>query len=967
MMNIEVEGRRCKEFGVYAFRSVFFYFATNMRAQRKSAAKKTIRPHLASFDSLLTTAGIPPERFFKTLRKDLAGTADPLRAVNNLHRFLSAGFTTAILNDFQRYPVLQRITLELFSQSQYLADILVRDPELFRWLTATPVLRRTKESMEFRKEALAAMESFSRTDRKLDALRRFRRREILRIGARDVLKEAGVETITRELSALADAVVGAVLELGWQELRLQTGADFANTLTVIGLGKLGGEELNFSSDIDLLFIFESDGEFHAAHQRIRTFHEFYNRLAEFVVRRLTEFSGEGSLYRVDMRLRPEGRSGPLAISIPASLRYYEMRGETWERQMLVKARPVAGSSDTARRWLEALKPFVYPRTFLRNPLEELSDMKTRIEERTDSANVKLGEGGIRDIEFVVQGLQLLKGGEDESLRQRNTLEALQALATAGVLHSKDATSLAKAYRFLRLVEHRLQLLHGMQTHMLPQTEAEKEFLARRLGFPSGRSFLKSLTSHRKNVRAIFEAIIRPRRKMKRRTARQFARAAQFFEKQKAEDYIKLILQMFPGSQAAERRDELVRVVAETRAPDWSLESLALISQATPLRRAFTQAWTNKELLALLARVGARSRATAALLAREPLFFETLVGSPEEVFATAWSWQFLRAYDPEKFRSYNEHKLLIRFIMGQEDIVETMSRISLLAEDLLRETAEATERFHEGVLLAMGKLGGREITAGSDLDLVFLYDSRITEPSDAEKIVKTFLGHARSRMRREMDFRLRPEGHNAPLAVDVNYYREYLRTRASLWERQSLLKARMLFGNPLLGREIRSMIDDALFGAPLPSGWVEEMRSMRERIESERSSPHSAGNLKTGKGGLMDLEFAVQLLQLRFGKSHPAIRSESTHGAVEAMERIGLIPSSQASIVKEHLVVLRTLETIIRLNADSRDFVLPGDKIRMQALAAALGLGTPAALLKTVKTIQAQNRAFFEGILKFCVA
>ncbi|MEP0823033.1 MAG: hypothetical protein HRF44_09290 [Ignavibacterium sp.] len=936
-----------------------------MRAQRKSAAKKTVRPHLASFDTLVMTAGIPPDGFFKTLRKDLARTADPLRAVNNLHRFLSAGFTTSILYDFQRHPVLQHIALELFSQSQYLADILVRDPELFRWLTATPALKQTKEPGEYRKEALAALEPFSRTDRKLDALRRFHRREILRIGARDVLKEAGVETVTRELSGLADAVVGAVLDLGWQELTKQTGAAFTNTLAVIGLGKLGGEELNFSSDIDLLFVFENDGDFDAPHQRIRTFHEFYNRLAEFVVRRLTEFTGEGSLYRVDMRLRPEGRSGSLAISIPASLQYYETRGETWERQMLVKARPVAGSPDTARRWLEALRPFVYPRTFLRSPLEELSDMKTRIEARTDIANVKLGEGGIRDIEFVVQGLQLLKAGEDESLRERNTLEALQALATANVLQSKDATTLADAYRFLRLVEHRLQLLHGMQTHVLPQTEAEKEFLARRLGFPSARSFLKSLTSHRKNVRAIFEAIIRPRRKTVGGIARRHGRIVRFLEKETAEDRITLIVRMFPGSQATERRRELVRVLAETRAPDWALESLALLSQAAPLRRAFTQAWSNKELLTLLARVGARSRATAGLLAREPLFFETLVGSPEEVFASQWSWQFLRPYDAEKFCSYNEHKLFIRFIMDQADIAETMSRISLLAEDLLHETADAIEGFSEGVLLAMGKLGGREITAGSDLDLVFLYDSRTIEPPAAEKIVKAFLGHARSRKIREIDFRLRPEGHNAPLAVDVRYYREYLRTRASLWERQSLLKARILFGNPLVGREIRSIIDDALFGMRLSSGWVEEMRSMRARIESERSSSHPLGDLKTGKGGLMDLEFGVQLLQLRFGKGHPSICAQNTQEALKAMEGIGLIAPSEVSVMKDHLFLLRTLETIIRLNADSNDFVLPGDEIRMQALAAALGLGTPTVLLKKVKAIQRQNRAFFDRILRIC--
>ncbi|MBI4418950.1 MAG: hypothetical protein HY563_09235, partial [Ignavibacteriales bacterium] len=349
-----------------------------MAAQRRSASRVAITPRLASFETLVINAGIPPGRFFKTLRRDLGGTADPLRAANNFHRFLSAGFSSSILRDFQQHAVLQRTALDVFAQSQYLADILVRDPELFRWLTTTPALKSEKTREAFLNEALAAISLFSRPDRKLDAVKRFHRREILRIGARDILKEADVVTVTRELSGLAASIVEAVLEIGWRDLCARTGAAFGNALAVIGLGKLGGEELNFSSDIDLLFVYEEDGEFEAPQERIRTFHEFYNRLAEFVVRKLTEVAGEGSLYRVDMRLRPEGRSGPLAISQAASLHYYETRGETWERQMLVKARPIAGNRRTAAQWLDAIRPFVYPRTFLRSPLEELGDMKTRI-------------------------------------------------------------------------------------------------------------------------------------------------------------------------------------------------------------------------------------------------------------------------------------------------------------------------------------------------------------------------------------------------------------------------------------------------------------------------------------------------------------------------------------------------------------------------------------------------------------
>ena len=265
--------------------------------------------HLERFETLVVNAGVNPDEFLRRLKKDLASTPDPLRASNNLHRFLSTGFASSIIQDLGRHPVLRQIALEVFAQSQYLADILVRDPELFRWLTTTTALQTAKSRSELLAEALGAVQLFSRMEKKLDALRRFHRRETLRVGAREILKEADVTTIVGELSALADAVVEAVLQIGRQDLATRTGATFRNTLCVIGLGKLGGEELNFSSDIDLLFVYDSDGEFEAPQERIRTFHEYYNRLAEFIVRKLTEFGGEGHLYRVDMRLRPEGNAG----------------------------------------------------------------------------------------------------------------------------------------------------------------------------------------------------------------------------------------------------------------------------------------------------------------------------------------------------------------------------------------------------------------------------------------------------------------------------------------------------------------------------------------------------------------------------------------------------------------------------------------------------------------------------------
>lgn len=934
-----------------------------MTGQRPSSTNRHAAPHLASFDALLIDAGIQPKQFFRILKKDLAGTPDPLRAVNNLHRFLSAGFATSILRDFLRHPVLQTIALEIFAQSQYLADILVRDPELFRWLTATAVLKSEKSRETFRDEARAAVEPFSRADRKLDALKRFHRREILRIGCRDVLQEADVVVVTRELSGLADSIIGAVLEIGWHDLQARTGVSFENTLSVIGLGKLGGGELNFSSDIDLLFLYEADGEFEGGYERIRTFHEFYNRLAEFVVRKLTEFTDEGSLYRVDMRLRPEGRSGPLALSIPASIGYYEARGETWERQMLVKARLSAGNARTADRWLEAIRPFVYPRTFLRNPLEELSDMKARIEARIDSeGNVKLGEGGIRDVEFIAQGLQLLNGGVDERLRERNSLLALAELGRARKLRKPDVTALSEAYKFLRTVEHRLQLLHGTQTHMLPEDESETALLARRLGFRSSRAFTRVLRSHRRAVRAVFQAVLRPRVRRRPTTGGGRDTAPKFIDPPTGKKHVQTILDALQGS--GEERRDVHAILAGTRAPDWCAESLAIIAESPHVRRAFAQAWKNRELAELLATVGTKSRATIALMVREPVLFETLVGLPEEWFSEEWGWRFLREHDLQRFHAFNEQKTVVRFLAGSLALPDMVRKLSDLADELLLAAAGATPGFPDGALMALGKLGGREITVRSDLDLVYVYDIRRQKPAEAEQIVKDFTAFCRAHGVHETDFQLRPEGKNAPMAVDIDYYRTYLRERAALWERQAHVKARIVFGAPDLAATLHELHMEFLFERPLAGGWKSEIRAMKERVEAERSPGGLSGrNFKTAAGGLMDLEFAVQALQLEHGREVPDLRARGTLDALRSCMEMGILGRREGEAAVRNLLTLRSLETFIKLNSERVDLVLPEDPRRLQALASAMGLSTSTALVRLLERTASSNRAFFDKILQ----
>ncbi|MEX2117666.1 MAG: hypothetical protein WEB37_12340 [Bacteroidota bacterium] len=903
----------------------------------------------------------------KTLKADLARTPDPLRAANNLHRFLSTGFPSAVLHDFQRHPVLQQVALELFAQSQYLADILVRDPELFHWLTASPALKVSRARSEFLQEALSSVQLFSRQERKLDALKRFHRREMLRIGARDVLKEADVVTVTGELSDLADAIVETVVQIGMQDLSARTGAQFRNTLVVIGLGKLGGREINFSSDIDLLFLYDQDGEFDAPQERIRTFHEFYNRLAEFVIRRLAEHTNEGFLYRVDMRLRPEGSAGSLALSRAASLQYYETRGQTWERQMLVKARPSAGALEIGWSWLEDLRPFIYKKTHLQSPLEELSAMKALIEAKVDTRhNLKLGEGGIRDVEFIVQGLQLLNGGENERLRESNTLKSLEVLEGNRKLPKSHARSLAQAYRFLRTAEHRLQLLHGGQTHSIPAVLAEKELLARRLGFASAPAFAKITDKHRRAVRKIFDELFRKSGKGKKKEGMESKRRAfRFLDPERASMNLEALFSAVPALIEPAQRRMINQLLRETGAPDWALGSLAVIANAGPIRRAFAHMWSNENLTRLVVRLAARSRAHADFLAREPLFFETLISQPDEIFRVGPSWEFLKEHDVTRYEEYNDFKTLIPFLAGELPCVTAFEKLSGLAESLLIEIGSKHRFFDRVCLLALGKLGGREITIGSDLDLILLYNREKISASDAEETAQSIHRIYEESHLREIDFRLRPEGKNSPLAVEIGYYKEYLKDRASLWERQSLVKARILWGDGETAAEVRTIIEDTVYRAQLRNGWINELREMRDRVANERSRNKESTNLKTGHGGLVDLEFSLQALQLHFGRKDQTIRSQNSFKVLKELKSAGFVGRPLLRVLERNLVFLRTLETFIRLNSDSIAFALPADPIRMQALAAAMGKPSDHSLKKQLAILTRQNREMFHSVLELC--
>lgn len=465
-------------------------------------------------------AGYLPE-----LLRCLSLSADPDQGLRFLERFVRASLgPRQLIADLGERPLAMELVARAFGASPFMAEILIRHPAWYHWITDPSVVSHPRDREEIAADLDRSLAPLASVERRLDGMRIAHRRGILHIGVRDLLRLATVEETLQALSALADVLIQKAYELAEETVRhehalppVAPGSGTTGTgFTVLALGKLGGEELNFSSDVDLVYLYETDRGRMDRERRSPARTPFYLSLARRLTAYLGESTGEGSMYRVDLRLRPEGRAGAVAHSLRSIEDYYRLRGRTWERLALVRARPVAGDLALGARFLERVRPFIYGRPFEADARDEVR----RLKEETDrevarrgetSRNVKLGAGGIREIEFLTQAFQLRFGARRPRLRDRHTLSALGALADAGLVPRRDHDTLRRAYLFLRDVENKLQMVADAQVHSLPASQDEVRTCALRLGYRdlpgigAGEGLLRDHRTHTEAVHRIFTA------------------------------------------------------------------------------------------------------------------------------------------------------------------------------------------------------------------------------------------------------------------------------------------------------------------------------------------------------------------------------------------------------------------------------------------------------------------------------
>ncbi len=953
-------------------------------------------------------------------------TPSPDMALNGFERLAAV-----VDHDHLQSVIENRRRLNQFmvicGSSPFLTNLIFKEPLFFSRLFADYELEQSRT----RNELLSALRRNTPDGTDLTglmkALRCFKRFEILRIAARDLNGLAPLEEVTRELSDLASATLQVAYETCHRLLVQEYGLPLKQTpdgprtalMTILGMGKFGGRELNFSSDIDIIYFYETDtGETsgvddgRGVRKGIISLHAFFNKLAEQVTKAMNQVTEDGFVFRVDVGLRPEGKSGDMAVSLRSAEIYYESWGQSWERTAMLKARPVAGSRELGEQLLQTLTPFVYRKYLDYTLIEDMKLMKQKIDasltrNREGETNLKLGRGGIREIEFFIQALQLVYAGKSARLRERNSLLALNLLAEAKLISDSDQQQLSDAYRFLRTVEHRIQVVQERQTHSLPSKEDELLALSRRCGFLRDNGLLRfreTLELHRRRVAAIYGSLfhnrdeqqqVRPEilflldTKAEPDLVKDMLAERRLEDVDRAYENLAMLRSGPTRSNVTERKrrihaqiaPHLLQALLESPDPDMALSHaerfLSVISGRTSCYALLAE---NRETSRLLASLFGTSAFLSKILISHPELLESMVAhtyasmaKPREVMDEELSGLLLQAEDFEErldvLRRYRNEEFLriglndIHGHLGQGAIA---AQLSCLAEVCLEEayrlaTAELS-RFgspcyqSEGqshhadlAIIAMGKLGGGELNYHSDLDIIFIYDHQGMTDGDkqisnheyfaklAQKLISILSTQTREGYVYKLDTRLRPSGNAGPLVTSLGSFLSYHRTEAQIWERQALAKARVVLGESTLRSSIDAVIRQSVYGVSLEDEGRQEIHRLRMRMENEIAR-ETAGNynIKTGRGGMVDVEFITQYLQLRYGVHYPELRVQNTVLALKEFLMLGLITPGDAEALTSGYKFLRKLENRLRLLHDHSINDLGGDQRYLDKLARRLG-------------------------------
>jgi [glutamine synthetase] adenylyltransferase / [glutamine synthetase]-adenylyl-L-tyrosine phosphorylase len=932
-----------------------------------------------------------------------------------------------------REPALLSDSLALAAWSPLLATTLEQNPDYISWLLRerADVRVRTCEQL---KESLARFALTHSTLTPQILFARFRRRELLRIYLHDIRRAHTLVETTEELSNLADAILDYALSLARQDLDNRYGAPLRDErgriataeFCVVALGKLGSGELNYASDIDLLFIYSDDGTTAGrSDQGQLSNREYFIKLSETISKLVGHPAGEGAAYRVDLRLRPHGRDGALACSLEEAVKYYRMSAQAWERQALIRSRAAAGSISLFSRFAEAVESQIYrSEVSVKDALASVRLAKQKIDRsvaaRNAGFNVKLQRGGIREIEFIAQALQLAHGARDEWLRVAHTLISLGRLADRDLISQPEQSELSDAYMFLRTLEHRLQMEQGLQTHTVPQTEPQRSLVARRMGFSAATSlqdFESALMLHTTNVRDTYDRVF----------GSDDSTPVELTRKSSAAD---IGVEAFPDARDEFRLMNAAAKGLSSRISPADSEAIEVdaASLARQMREAARSSQNPERAAMLTTRVAAslekfegplefsveNLRGLVRICGASDFFGEMVASNPSLIRALElrrrrrdYRAQLRASIDAEQNFSAELSalrrewsRLLIE--IGAEDSAGNLS--VAVSNELQTELAvasvnvayliarrEIVRRYGKLAhgprlsVLALGRLASGGVDYGSDLDLVLVYDSLVSSPvaaltqDEAYARICELMITALSSVTREgylyrVDLRLRPNGKNGPLVISSEGFLDYIRQRSAIWEWLAHVKLRAVAGDLELGKMIETHARHAIHEKARAADTQElkqETRRVRERLESEKGSTKKNGpaasratggdiDIKYSAGSMLDVYFATRYLQLRDDLGDEG-ENRSTLTTLRRLEANGSLETRDYEALSQGYELLRAVDHQLRLIV-GKVAVLPSTDYHVfQEIAQRLEFPSPAVLGETLRDRMRAIRSAYDRI------
>ena len=953
--------------------------------QRLLEAVEFRNPSRAREDIARLGGGIP-ERILARIQSLLASVPDPDEALHFLERLRLD--CPAAFNRISSSPAALRCLITTFSYSRFLSEAVLQRPEWLLQAADPSDLHRMLSAEEFAERLLQFRATGGPALPAPVILARFRRRQSLRILLRDVLGLAALADITGELSNLADAI----LDFAYRQIREQLAARHGEPLfegpdgqrracgfAVIALGKLGGQELNYSSDVDLMFVYSANGE--TAGPDVITNKEFFKKVANQYTEMLSTYTADGSCYRVDLRLRPDGRLGEVCISLDGAKRYYQERARDWEKQMLIKARACAGDLALGRDLLEFVEPLIYSSTLDFRAVEAVSEARERISEKLAAKrphaglDIKLAPGGIRDIEFLVQCLQRLHGGRELWVRHGGTLFALSRVHDKNLLSASEYGRLASAYEFLRHIEHRLQFYDDRQTHTLPTNPEELEVLASKMPAESGEpltaeSLKVRLEEHLGNVREMYARVIQARKPI----------YYTLVDGDADDRWQPLDLDLPPSAPGNltrsldDRAPHLAAALARAKLNRGRERFELFLEKIFADAEGFASLDANAALVERVVDIFEHSQYFGDQLLRHPEMLADLDSAAPPREETIEDSASLRSYFRRQMFRIQSDSLL-----GPAPIFETLERTSDLADAVIAAAYRLALQeaplpanpdyapARQMMVISLGRLGMREFDLASDADLIFVIpDEDAPEQAFwtavAERMINAISAYTGDGVMFTVDTRLRPNGREGALVQPEGTYREYFAKHAEAWEGIAYMKSRAVAGNVDRATEFLHRLQEIDWRRYGQSGRSrKELAQMRVRLEKEQGSRNP---LKAAIGGYYDIDFALMYLRLRGAGIFYKVLN--TPARIDVIEQMGHLEREDADFLRDAAVFYRAIDHGLRVSSGYAGGHLPTSPSQSEMLAELVRRWTPEQLhdqrldLK-LGEIRQKTREFFNRV------